>query len=203
MKHSSAGWERFVRARFDLLLDHGYAFDGVDGSSPWETSAIYRSPQHAVLVKNSLEFMRAEVELVRLVAGRMPPPGIWIAKDTELARTLLDNVVEARASERMSDLRVAAGRSDAELGAMLDLCAKLLVEVAPDFLEGSDQPFTDAARVINARIERDPQKLTVWLPADASVEREGAAVAEARLTAPAEVEVIVRRYPAPGGPPES
>jgi hypothetical protein len=189
-----------VRARFDFLLDHGYEFEGVDSSSPWQTSAAYRSPKYVVLVTNSREFMRGEVELVRLVAGEMPPPGVWITRYAELARTLLDNVVEARTPERMAELRAAAGRSDTELRAMLELCAKLLLEVAPDFLEGSDQAFSDAARVILARIERDPQKLTVWLPADASAEREEEEVAKARLTAPPEVEIIIRRYRRPGDP---
>lgn len=184
MAISGGDWEALVRPRFDFLAYHGFAFERVDASSVWETSAIYLSAKHAVLVTDSREYTRAQVTLIRLVAGHIPAPSIWFDRHSELDRTLLDNVVEARSPELLADLRSVAGRSETEVVAMLDLCATLLVEVTPDLLDGSDQPFTDAARVIEARVDRNPQQVTVWLAADASAEAEDEAFGKARLSAP-------------------
>jgi hypothetical protein len=66
MGREAKEWERRVRKHFDLLLDHGFAFGGVDDSSFWETGAIYHGGRVGI-----------EIDLIRLRNGRLPEPQVW------------------------------------------------------------------------------------------------------------------------------
>src|SRR4051794_6805183 len=65
-------WERRVRRHFDFLLGHGFAFDGVDDSSFWQTNATYLSDLVGIEIANSREMNRVEIDLIRLHDGRLP-----------------------------------------------------------------------------------------------------------------------------------
>lgn len=108
-----------------------FRFHGTDSSSNWVTSSQYLSDRHAISVDQSLEFVQAEVVLVRLEDGQLPP-----AARRYGFSALLYNVVEARAPQRLSAARACTGLDDASVEAALDLWADLLREVAPDFLDG-------------------------------------------------------------------
>lgn len=144
---TAGDWELLVRPRFDWLLSKGFRFDTTDSSSNWVTSSRYLSDRFAVSVDQSLEFVRAEVVLVRLDGGQLPPPASRYA-----VSALLDNVVRARAPERLREAR--GGLDDVSVKAALDLWSDVLMKVTPDLLDGSDQPFADAATVVQERVRK-------------------------------------------------
>lgn len=146
-------WERLVAVHFGFLEAQGFArAPGGDSSSGWATSVLYRSDVHAVEVTYSVEFDRAEVLLMRLVEGKVPEHEIF-SESGPFNRTLLDNVVEAREPGRLPELRGAAGLKEGELERALELWARVLQEVAPDFLQGDSSAFDDARGVVAARVE--------------------------------------------------
>jgi hypothetical protein len=61
----------------------------------------------------------------------------------------------------------------------------------PDFLEGSDAALLEGEAVIRERVKANPQKVTVWLPSDASEAEEADARAKAERTNPPEVRISV------------
>lgn len=187
-------WERLVRPYFDFLADHGFArAPEFDSSDVWTTSVVYASARHAVRVTYSVEFSRAEVEIVRLREGAFPDPMIFYDDAAPFDQTLLDNVVLARAPQRVADTQHAGLRQE-ELKTQLASWATLLREVAPDFLAGADAAFDDARMVVRRRVEQDPQQVTLWLPEHADSQEEADAVSETRSTVPPHVDVVVRRY---------
>ena len=187
-------WEKLVAPYFDFLGEYGFGrapqLDRADG---WATTITYATTQHAVRVTSSVEFRRAEVELVRLHQGALPEPMIFFDDGAPFDRTLLDDVVIARASDRTAETE-ATGVSKAELRAQLATWSGLLKAVAADFLAGDDGVFNDARAVVRQRVTDNPQEIIVWLPEDADAEREAGALREARASAPPSVEVVVRRY---------
>ena len=53
-----------------------------DDSTNFETSVTYGSDSIAVIVRYSVEFDRTEVELMRLVDGKVPRVPIFVHADT-------------------------------------------------------------------------------------------------------------------------
>jgi hypothetical protein len=190
MGREAKEWERRVRKHFDFLLDHGFAFGGVDDSSSWETGAIYLGGRVGIEIADSREMNRVEIDLIRLHNGRLPEPQIWVT-DEPINRTLLDNVIEARRHPSVSQLPALASRRVDE---QLETWARLLKEVAPEVMRGDDAPIADAEAVVRQRVAEHPQEIVVWLPHDASDERERDALTDARRGAPEGVAVHVRRY---------
>ena len=118
---------------------------------------------------------------------------IFYSDAASFDKTLLDNVVLARAPERASEVRRTGLKTD-ELAAQLATSATLLRDLAHDFLTGSDAAFDDARAVVRQRVHGQPQQIVVWLPEDADRQTEANAVDTARSTAPENVDVVVRRY---------
>lgn len=146
---AAAEWERLVQDRFGWLVDRGFRFDGVDSTSNWVTSVRYLSSRHCISIDQNLEFLRAEVVLIRLEDGHMPLPARRYR-----ASVLLDNVVEARAPERLAEVRGTGGLSDDAVTAALDHWADILKQVVRDLLDGGDQAFGDADEVVRERVRR-------------------------------------------------
>ena len=192
MARAAKAWERRVREHFDFLVEHGFRFDHVETSS-WATTARYLSPTLGLEVTRSVEFDRVEIELIRLVEGRLPEYEVWVT-DSPLNRVLFDNVVIARAPEVDKASRALSGLSGDNVEKQLRFWADALRTVAPEFLSGDDAPLRDGEGVIRQRVAENPQEVTIWLPGDASQEEEDRARDEARRTAPPNVEVSVRRY---------
>lgn len=192
MESEADGWRSAVELHFGFLEQYGYVLRQVDDSSWWEISAIYASEANAVLVKKSREFMRVELELVRLTAdGEVPPVDVWVGP-TSNGRALFDNVVEARA--RTSLPRWMRGTSSRAADRALATWARLLREVAPDFLDGSGACIDEAHALVLQRVAKRPQVLTISLPSTATAEEEAAAVEEARTITPEYVAIKTQRY---------
>jgi hypothetical protein len=190
MGREAMKWERRVRKHFDFLLDHGFAFGGVDDSSFWETGATYLGGRVGIEIADSRETNRVEIDLIRLDDGRLPEPQIWVT-DERINRTLLDNVIEARRHPSLSQLPALSARSVDE---QLATWARLLKDVAPEVMRGDDAPIADAEAMVRQRVAEHPQEVVVWLPHDASDERERLALTDAERRAPEGVTVHVRRY---------
>ena len=190
-----AKWERIVRPYFDFLLQHGFSPDPSAAYSEWYgTSIAYRSAVSAVIVTRSVEFGRAEVQLVRLVDGAYPDYASFFRDSAPLNRTLFDNVVIARAPDRLIEIQAATGLKKAAIERQLALWSQLVRDVAPDFLRGADTVFNDAKGVIRGRVREHPQQVEIWLPDGASPEEESSAIEEQRSHVPSEVEIVARRY---------
>ena len=179
-----------MRPHFDFLIDHGFRFDHVE-EDWWATSAIYLSPTLGVEVTSSVEFDRVEVTLLRLIAGQVPRPDVWVT-DRPIDRALFDNVLVVRAAHLVG--QVPTGLSKRVVEEQLRLWAELLRSVTGDFLEGDDAAIVEAEQVVRDRVAENPQELTIWLPSDASDSDETTAREEAERTTPATVRVVVRRY---------
>jgi hypothetical protein len=190
MGRAAKNWERRVRKHFDFLLDHGFAFGGADDSSFWQPHATYLSDRVGIEIADSRETNRVEIDLIRLREGRLPDPQIWVT-DEPISRTLFDNVIEARKHRSLSELATLSSRGVDE---QVETWARLLKEVAPELLRGDDAPIADAEALVRRRVAEHPQEMVVWLPRDASHEREREALADAERDAPEEVPVRVRRY---------
>jgi hypothetical protein len=190
MGREAKKWEQRVRKHFDFLLGHGFTFGGVDDSRFWETGATYLGRRVAIEIADSRETNRVEIGLVRLHEGRLPEPQIWVT-DEPITRTLLDNVIEARRHPSLSELPALSSRTVDE---QLETWARLLREVAAEVLRDDDAPIADAEAVVRQRVAVNPQEIVVWLPHDASDEREREARANAERDAPEGVTVRVRRY---------
>ena len=107
------------------------------------------SATNAVRVTKSFEFQRAEVELIRLVDGHIPPPG----RDRIHYFALLDNVVEARAPGQSP---VPGGLSDDEVEAQLASWSAALRSIAFDFLAGDCAAVEDAEAIVRERMRKHP-----------------------------------------------
>lgn len=141
-------WLHRVRPHFDFLLEQGYRLEGGE-TSAWETWVQYVSATNAVRVTRSFEFQRAEVELIRLADGQVPPPG----KDHIHYFALLDNVVEARTPGQSP---VPGGLSDDEVEAQLASWSAALRSAASDFLAGDCAAIDEAEAVVRERMRQHP-----------------------------------------------
>jgi hypothetical protein len=175
-----AKWQRAVGRYFDFLSEHGFESDADGGySEPYGTAVAYRSEVSEVVVTRSVEFDRVEVQLGRLVDGDRPEPAIFFSEDAPLNGTLLDNVVEARAPERLGEIQQVTGLSNARVEQGLELWSRLLRDAAPDFLAGDDAVFEEAKEIIRQRVSEHPEKVEVWLP-DTASSREASRAVERR-----------------------
>ena len=189
----AGSWQDQVQPHFAFLEGYGFRITASDASSPWETSVTYKSSTGGVKVTNSNEFFRAEVNLIRLVDGHVPPYPIWIT-DEPINWALLDNVLEVRSPERLEPARSLKGLGKADVDRQLEFWADCLNTVAADFLDGDMSAIDEASAVIRARVREHPQQMTVWLPDSAPAGADAAEFEQASTTVPPEVGVKVRRY---------
>lgn len=144
-------------------------------------------------ISKSNEFVRSEVHLIRLVNGEVPPYPIWITGD-RIDWTLLENVVESRQPDLMRDVTRLHGLKPSDLDQQLHFWARVLRDVAGDFLAGDFAPLDEAAAIVRARVADHPQSVQVRLPDDAPTGDEAQEAAATAATVPPEVGVSVRRY---------
>jgi hypothetical protein len=186
-------WVKQVDPHFGFLTQLGFGSRDVDDSSFWSIWVQYRSDTSAIRISKSNEFVRADVHLIRLVNGQVPRYPIWIT-DEPIDWILLDNVVESREPGLLSEVKRLTGLKSAELDGQLRFWARVLREVAGDFLAGSFASLDEAASVIRARVAAHPQSVQVWLSEDAPDGVEAQEADAVRATLPAQVGVSVRRY---------
>ncbi len=137
--------------------------------------------------------MRVEVELVRLVGGKVPPVPIFIHPNTAINRALLDDLLLLRAPSELEDLRAQQGLDDMVIEGALEFLAGALRRHARDFLSGDTAVFSDFDRLIKARVAHFPQKLTLHMPEGTPAEEVDRSVGQARRIDP-QVPVVVRFY---------
>lgn len=186
-------WAAKVEPHFGFLVDHGFGQVETDDSSFWSIWVQYASGRAAVRISLSNEFRRAEVQLIRLVDGQVPPYPIWITSD-RIDWVLLDTVLEARKPSRLAETRSMTGLDGKRLDEQLAFWAEILRAVAPDFLGGDFAAMDETAEIVRARVREHPQQIVTWLPEDAAPGADEAALHDSAATVPPEVEVSVRRY---------
>ncbi|MEO7259933.1 MAG: hypothetical protein ABI047_01465, partial [Jatrophihabitantaceae bacterium] len=186
-------WAAKVAPHFDFLKEHGFSRVNTDDSSFWSIWAQYSSDRAAVRISQSNEFRRAEVDLIRLTDGVVPPYPIWITSE-RIDWTLLDNVVEARLPSRIKESLSMAGLDAKRLDAQLAFWAQTLQDVAADFLAGDFAALDEAAEIVRERVREHPQQIVTWLPEDSPPDADEAALRDAAASVPPEVGVSVRRY---------
>jgi hypothetical protein len=193
MGKTAEKWRKQVEPHFGFLSDHGFTVVDVDDSSFWSLWVQYRSGTAAVRISKSNETGRAEVQLIRLVDGEVPPYPIWITEN-RIDWTLLDNVVEVRQPYRLGDVGRLSGLTASKLDQQLHFGASVLRDVAPEFQDGDCAPIDEAGELIRSRVAEHPQQVQVWIPKEAAVGSETDQIAEVQSTVPPNVGVSVRRY---------
>ncbi len=181
-------WTSAVERHFGFLAAHGFQIGTAEEPTQWERAVLCQAPGVAVKVARSVEFARAEVNLIRLVDNEVPPYPIWITDET-VNWTLLETVIEARRPDLVEQLP-AGGLKDAELDGQLAKWAELLRVVAPDFLGGDTAAIDEAAEVLRQRVRENPQRVTVWEPEGT----ESSSLSDVRGSVPDNVEVRAGRY---------
>ena len=75
---SAIAWRAIVSPHFGFLETRfHWSLTAMNDSGNWETSVTYSRDPAAVIVRYSVEFDRAEVELVRMIDGKIPPVPIF------------------------------------------------------------------------------------------------------------------------------
>ncbi|MDX6240887.1 MAG: hypothetical protein QOG10_5707 [Kribbellaceae bacterium] len=190
---TAAKWRTQVEPHFGYLTDFGFTTIEDDDSSFWSLWVQYRSETAAVRINKSNEFRRAEVHLIRLVDGELPAYPIWITDD-RIDWTLLDNVVEVRQPSLVEHAGKLSGLTASRLDEQLGFWARVLRDVASDFLEGDFASIDEAGELIRRRVAEHPQQVQVWIPNDAPLGSEAEQVTEVQAIVPPNVGVSVRRY---------
>ena len=122
MGEDATTWRELVEPHSGFVADFGFEAVDLDEGSFWSLWVQYRSPTAAIRISKSREFVRCEVELIRLVDGEVPAYPIWITED-RIDWVLLDNVVAVRRPDLLGRGHTAVrtrglpgGRSAAVLG---------------------------------------------------------------------------------------
>lgn len=196
-------WRDQVDAHFHFLqTEYGYQIVKVDSRATggWESIVIYQSERAAVRVSNNLEYDRAEVSLIRLVDGAIPPYPIFFFQDSTLDQTLLENVVLRRAPELRTRYSSMKGRSDEQLDATLAFLAEVARGYASDVLSGDFSIFEEIQAERREYARKHPPKITVYGSASGSADQLAQLAEETQQSNPG-VEVEVRTYipPTSGG----
>jgi hypothetical protein len=87
-------WEEIASPHFAFLEEtFEWTLLATDDSSNWETTITYARAPAATIVRYSVEFNRAEVELVRMVAGAIPPVPVFVHPNTPIDGCGVDNLL--------------------------------------------------------------------------------------------------------------
>lgn len=193
----AAKWRSIVNRHFRFLEENFHVrVIATDDSTNWETSVTYASDTGAVIIRYSVEFNRAEVELVRLVDGKVPPVPIFIHPDTPIDRSLLDDLLRLRAPSEAEELKTLGGLDSKSVDRSLAFQAKALQRHGGDFLSGDCEVFKDFDSMIKAQVGQHPQKLTIHFTEGTTQSEIEASVAKAG-TVDSRVPVEVHFYRRP------
>ena len=196
---AAAKWQSTVDRHFAFLKrDFHMSVMSTDDTTNWETSVTYASDKVAVIVRYSVEFDRAEVELVQLVEGQVPKVPIFVHADTYINRALLDLLLSVRAPSEAELLKELTGLANGQIQKALRFQASALERHGRDFLDGDTSVFADFDRIIKAQVAKDPPVLKIHVPEGTPQDEIDRTVAQARKVDPrVPVEVKFYRRPAP------
>ncbi len=196
---AAAKWQSMVDRHFVFLKrDFHMSVLATDDATNWETSVTYASNRVAVIVRYSVEFDRAEVELVQLLDGQVPKVPIFVHPDTPINRALLDLLLVVRAPSEAELLKELTGLANEEIQKALSFQASALQRYGRDFLDGDTSVFADFDRLIKAQVAKDPPVLKIHVPEGTPQDEIDTTVAQARKVdprVPAEVEFYRRPPP--------
>lgn len=196
-KAQADAWLAQADAYFSFLrTKYVFHIAQADASSVWQTDLVYESQTAAVRVSRSVEFDRVEVELMRLVDGKLPEHPIFVLPDTVINDFLLDNLLILRAPHVLDELAAAKGLQDAQIVRSLEHLARAVEQYADDILRGDFTVFAAVEDLIKQRAREHPQVITVWIPEDAEPGAEATTAEEAQRDWP-QIPVVVRRYRRP------
>lgn len=111
-------WRRLVEAHVDFLDDLGFQLAAVEAESWWWVSVTYSNAASAIRFTRDFESEGCEVDLGRLVDGRVPPRPIWVSAEP-ITWVPLDTVLEVRAPGLLKQARRLRGLEADELGRQL------------------------------------------------------------------------------------
>ena len=164
-------WKVIVSPHFSFLEERfHWSLTAADDSSYWETTVTYSRDPAAVVVRYSVEFNRAEVELVRMVDGQIPQVPIFVHPDTRIDRCDLDNLLLLKAPSVVETLRKLQGLDADTLHKALAIEADALERYALDFLWLDLSIFEELDLLIKSRVAKNPQRMTIWVPEGTSQE---------------------------------
>ena len=186
-------WQEVVERHFGFLAEFGFGRPDVDDSTFWATSVTYRTDVVGLKVSRSNEFMRSEVQLIRLVDGEVPPYPIWITSEP-INWILLDTVLEARDPGRLHEASALSGLDKDSIARQLTFWADALQAVAPDFLRGDVAAIEEGEAIVRERVRQNPQEIVAWIPDDAPPGAEADEIEKLSLEVPPVVGVKARRY---------
>lgn len=194
---SAAKWRSTVARHFGFLeSDFRMNVIATDDKSNWETSVTFARDPIGVIVRYSIEFDRAEVELIRLIDSKVPQVPIFIHPDTATNRALLDLLLVLRAPSEAEQLKTLTGLRSGSVQKALSFQALALQRYGRDFLDGETSVFADFDRLIKSQLAKDPPVLKIHLLEGTSQDDIDRAVAQARTLDP-RVPVEVGFYPRP------
>lgn len=190
-------WEALVSSHFAYLVDEFHMkVISRDASTNWETSVTYGRDPVGVIIRESVEFDRVEIELVRLVDGRVPATPIFVHPDTPIDRGLFDHVLAIRAPEEQRVLGGLQGLDPDSVNRSLEFLGPGLKQWASDFLAGDTAVIDLIGDRIHQRVAANPEKVTINFPEGTPDVDIAAAVARAKNLDP-RVPVEVRFYRRP------
>jgi hypothetical protein len=182
---SVANWEAIVSTHFSFLEERfHWTLWAKDDSGNWETTITYARDPAAVIVRYSVEFNRAEVELARMVAGEIPPVPIFVHSNTRIDRCELDDLLLLRDSSMLEALRNLSGLDRQTVDQALALQARALERYALSFLERDMRIFDEFDKLIKDRVARDPQRIRLSFPEGTPQEEIDRCVAQAQRVDP-------------------
>jgi hypothetical protein len=188
-------WANRVRPHFDFLIDFGFTLTDISGQDWWQVTATYRSDVSAVVVAFSVEYVRVDMSLLRLVDGELPAYPIFIVDSVPVNTFHADWLLKLRGDPGTEP---GGGLNDAEVEAQLAFWAQVLRTLGRDFLAGDLAVLDQLETMIRDNARRDgPPQVTVWLPEDAEPEAESVATDRIRTATPDGVAVVTRRYRRP------
>lgn len=143
-------WMATSQKHFDYLESvYGFHISEVDASCIWNTRIVYRTDTVAIYVDCNVEYLRAEVSLVRLLDGELPE---YPKRNMPRHQFLIDDLVQVRAHHLLPKLMELQGLEDEQIEESLKFLARVLREYADDVLHGDFTVFAALEEVINERI---------------------------------------------------
>jgi hypothetical protein len=187
-------WAEQVARHFGFLTRHGFVLTDVAPSTSWEVRVAYRSPRSALAVIRSNEFLRVEMQLMRLVDGELPAYPIFVVDSVPVNTFYADDLLRLRRADADQALACQRGLSPQDVEAQLVFWSAALRKYGQDFLAGDLRVLDTLERIVRERARQHRPEVVVWLPNSASADDQARAVGPIEAAVPQGVTVTANRY---------